>query len=225
MGEAKRRKARRAIPKDVRADIAKAVRTINVSLEGGTCFFRQTVAAAAFYYLGISYERRFGSMLYRAGPDPDWDVVAFCSYYNAGAITPTGFLGHAWIESDEDLIDFTVGDWQWQIKGAIAVGAAAGEDRNDRPINWTAPPLPAFFWGSVHDFVNPWRQEGQPDLGTAWYGPLGLPKGEEMGVAGKRLRQYVNHATDILSPTFPYLHANLDALHVRERLLEGFSSS
>ena len=50
-------------------------------------------------------------MLYRAGADPIRDVLAFCGPHNAGQLLDGHFLGHIWLEMDDELIDFSCGDW------------------------------------------------------------------------------------------------------------------
>jgi hypothetical protein len=69
-------------------------------------------------------------------------------FKNAGTfhepITEAGpharFAGHAWLESDDQLVDFTVGDWREHFD-------ELRREREYRPIDWRAPPLPEFFWG------------------------------------------------------------------------------
>lgn len=219
MGDAKRRKAmHRIIPPDVRADIAKCVRSVNVMIHGGgTCFFRLVTAIEAFKALGIPATPQFGSMLYRAGPDPEWDVVAFCSYGNAGSFTDSAYLGHAWIEVEGCLVDFTVGDWRKQHEGCITLGAEMGVDDTDKLINWTAPLLPDFFWQDAHKLMCNWRSEGEPPLGEAWYGPLTYPKGTEREMKA-RLTTYMEHARGLLTPAIPHMLDNIAHLRIKERL-------
>lgn len=218
MGEAKRRKASRLIiPNDVKADIARCVRSVNIEggRGGGTCWFRQGAASVALHYLGIPNKRQFGGMVYRAGPDPMWDVVAFCSHNNMGAFTHDAYLGHAWIESDGDLIDFTVGDWKAQHDTCIALGAESGADSVDIPVNWTAPTLPDFFWSDIKKFRDDWRDMGEPPIGEAWYGPLAF--GITEPILGL-LQKYIHHSMGILAPAIPHMLANIDRLHIKERL-------
>jgi hypothetical protein len=130
MGEAKqRRKLLNYSAPQRRADIARAVRSVNLVTGGGTCFFRSLMGARALKQLGLSVELVAGRMMYRMGP---------------GAGDLLGFIGgndnsyHSWLEAGEDLIDFSIGDWRPL--------ATEGYYGSARVRNWTAPPLPEFWW-------------------------------------------------------------------------------
>lgn len=223
MGEAKRRMAAQKLPDDIKTDIASCVRSVNVVLSGGgTCFFRQTVAAYVFHAVELPFKRQFGGMIYRCGPDPLWDIVAFCGPGNAGSIESHAYLGHAWLESNGCIVDFTVGDWQEQITGCIRLGAQYGGDDEDRPVNWTVPPLPSFFWRNAFELTRPWRHTGEPEIGEAWYGPLAHERGQELWIQD-RLRSYVKHAESLLSPAIPPLLDNVRASRLKERVREFFN--
>jgi hypothetical protein len=179
MGEAKRRNS---IIRDLsparRADIARAVRSIEVTTGAGTCFLRAVLGHRALEYFGIRSSVVFGAMLYRAGPSPLRDVVAFCGQGNKPQQMAEIGVGaaHHWLHCGEDLIDFSVGDWQNQsnlmINNPLDV-LPTGEPIG--PIQWTAPPLPDFWWQPRSSLVNPWRPTGEPELGVAWYHPAEMP--------------------------------------------------
>ena len=113
MGEAKRRaEARREVAlvsAEKKAAIADVVRNFEFDFgPGGSCWYR---VVSGLYLLntvlGLRADPCFGAMLYRCGPDPIRDVVAFCGPGNAGcwAMTEGGFLGHVWIRLGDDLIE------------------------------------------------------------------------------------------------------------------------
>ena len=83
-------------------------------------------------------------------------MIGFCGPGNAGY----GSHFHAWIEVDEHILDFSVGDWQ--RLDAIA----------EQPAQWTVT-LPEYWCRPRRELVDPWRPVGVPDLGCAWYGPYG----------------------------------------------------
>ena len=103
-----------SLPNDLRADIAKTVRNVDlINGSGGLCFFRSLIGIEFLRLLGIPATLTLGGMVYRVGPDPRRDVVAFCGPGNVGQfISGQGILGHYWIESGSDVIDFSVGDWR-----------------------------------------------------------------------------------------------------------------
>src|SRR5215831_17077509 len=123
MGEAKRRReagTQRAqptsLPDDIKHDIAKTVRSIEWAMmddrPGGMCFFRAMSGAVALMALGIPAKPALGGMLYRVGPDERRDVVAFCGPNNVGTRIGSSFLGHWFVISGNDIVDFSVGDWR-----------------------------------------------------------------------------------------------------------------
>lgn len=222
MGEAKlRRGLTPSIPDDVKADIAHVVRSVNVVTEGGTCWFRQTAGVIVLnsLCLGVPVKRQFGSMIYRAGPHPQWDVVAFCSYSNTARLDESGYLGHAWIEVGDDLVDFTVGDWKPQAQRCVQLGTEAGEDCADKPITWTAPDLPDFFWRPRNVLKGSWKPSGEPDLGEAWYGPLGCKPGQAADMNAKII-SYIDDSMDVIAPAVPFMLENAKHLRIKERLGE-----
>src|SRR6516165_406525 len=87
MGEAKRRRAMaqhmaNSFPDDIKRDIAKTVRSIEWLLPdrrpAGMCFFRTMFGTITLNRLDIPAKPALGGMIYRAGPDEERDVVAFC---------------------------------------------------------------------------------------------------------------------------------------------------
>ena len=119
MGEAKRRRAMaqhmaNSFPDDIKRDIAKTVRSIEWLLPdrrpAGMCFFR--TMSGTINRLDIPAKPALGGMIYRAGPDEERDVVAFCGPGNAGTRIGSSFLGHWFIMSGDDIVDFSVGDWK-----------------------------------------------------------------------------------------------------------------
>jgi hypothetical protein len=117
------------IPDDLKADIAQSVRNIEFSgADGGTCFFRAALGMDFLRRLGIPCGIALGGMVYRAGPDPQRDVVSYCGLGNLGQTIPgTDFwLGHYWVQSGGDVVDFSVGDWR-----------ETPPDDDLGPIQWT----------------------------------------------------------------------------------------
>ena len=100
-------------------------------------------------------------MMYRAGADPIRDVLAFCGPHNGGQLLDGHFLGHIWLEMDDELIDFSCGEWQHLDPRAELIGGLP-------PIRWQSPP-PTFIWATRALF--PWKSFGEPNTGEMWYGP------------------------------------------------------
>jgi len=131
-------------------------------LDGGLCLLRALTAVQALRNCNVDASLHIGAMLCRVGPDPIRDVVAFCGPGNAGY----GPLFHAWAEVDDQLLDFSVGDWR-RLDGNISE-ITLGE--HIEPIQW-AVPLPEYWCKPRSVLVDPWRANGTPALGEAWYGP------------------------------------------------------
>jgi len=186
MGEAKRRRAAisrdGAIPDDIKHDIAKVVRSITWELvddngggSGGMCFFRAMTGCAVLCYLDFVPRVAMGGMVYRCGPDPRRDVVAFCGPGNVAYTLPDGrVLGHSFIEVGNDIVDFSVGDWR--ENAATIPDVKLDPDEPDLPPpQWTASP-PDFFWAAQKTF-SPEPGQHTPDIGRAWYtGFAGEPR-------------------------------------------------
>jgi hypothetical protein len=157
------------IPDDLKGDIAQSVRSIPIETHGldvgGTCWLR---AAVGFEFLrtciGISVGLAYGGVVFRAGPDWQRDVVSYCGEGNVGQIIPgLGFSGHYWVQSANEIIDFSCGDWQRELDLSIAA-------RPDGlgPIEWVATP-PDFIWVDKGT-VAPIRGQNTPEVGKAFYG-------------------------------------------------------
>jgi len=189
MGEAKRRKLAgtypaqsptRTVPEDLRADVAAAVNSV-VLLDPGKCWTRAILGERALLSLKIPAKIAIGSLIFRAGPDDGRDVVYFSGPNNRGYVQGAGgsideyiaehrdiflnpnvdFLGHAWIKSGGDLIDFSAGDWQptWDC---VATFDGRGA------VEWQATP-PEFYWQDWTSLTAQWRCDGLPAIGEAWY--------------------------------------------------------
>jgi hypothetical protein len=174
MGEARRRATVRAnqpvLSNADREAIAAAVRTPVLVNGGGNCLVRNYLGLMFLSELGVAAELIKGSMLFRAGPDPLRDVVAFCGAGNAGHGSASGeFLGHVWLRVGDDLVDFTPGDWRREAELIEATGATGD---NFGAIQWRAEPEP-YHWASYADTTASWRSTGEPKVGGVWYGPWG----------------------------------------------------
>lgn len=178
MGEAKQRRLRLAhlglcVP-DHRADIARCLRSIDFVSDGGTCAMRAITGQKVLAMLGVRSRIVFGAMLYRAGPDPLADVIAFCGPKNRALQLGRTVLGHYWLEAGSDLIDFTVGDWREQAH--LTEGATEYDTIDGTPLpptQWTTT-VPDFWWRPSVELTAPWRETKTevpetPALGLAWY--------------------------------------------------------
>jgi hypothetical protein len=228
MGEAKRKRQMLAsIPDDVKADIAKIVRSVEVDrcLEGGTCVFRVITGKEVLRTLGIPCRIEFGGMLYRAGEDPTWDVLSYCGPRNTAYLDEDNFLGHAWLESGDDLIDFSVGDWRGQsvfdnaenggrrLPPRLRTKLVPPQDvERGRRIIWTAPPRQDFFWQPAAGLKGPWKRDGEPTLGEAWYGPAATTGTAEL------INTAVARLSPALDPTLPHVAECIAQLRLKERL-------
>jgi hypothetical protein len=105
-------------------------------------------------------------MAYRAGVDLVRDVVGFCGMNWNGCMLAGRFLGHHWLFSGNELVDFSVGDWKDCTDYSEAY-VCQPEASDLGPTQWTAPDLPEFFWT---DKVALMKRNGAPlRLGQAWY--------------------------------------------------------
>jgi hypothetical protein len=94
MGEARRRKMAKQHLLDkngAKEAIANAVRSLHFDFgPGGICWYR--VASGLFALnnvFGLSARPFLGAMIFRTGPDPMRDVVAFCGPGNIGCWSAT----------------------------------------------------------------------------------------------------------------------------------------
>jgi hypothetical protein len=152
-------------PNDLRADIATSVRNVEFSTgAGGLCLFRAVIGLELLRLLGIPADLTLGGMVYRAGPDPHRDVVSFCGPGNLGFFAPGhGIIGHYWIESGSDVIDFSVGDWRGSMIPALSFEPVDELG----PIQWAVDP-PDFLWLPRVD-VDPIPGQYTPEVGRAYY--------------------------------------------------------
>jgi hypothetical protein len=72
-----------------------------------------------------------------------------------------GFFGHVWLDMDDELIDFSCGDWPNLDRRSELIDSGLG------PVQWDALP-PTFVWATKHLFG--WQPHGSPQLGELWYG-------------------------------------------------------
>jgi hypothetical protein len=168
------------IPQDVKTDIARIVRSIPWKVPGdpvALCSFRAATGLFILDALGIPARAELGGMIYRAGPHPKNDLLAYCGDDNNGCIIHGRLMGHIWLTSGDDLVDFSVGDWREH-----------GENSQE-PIHWTAAPQRTFLWAERSMFT-PEPGRSSPQLGQAWYtgfsGPQPVPSLEE--IIDKRLK-------------------------------------
>jgi hypothetical protein len=76
-----------AIPYDLKEDIAKLVRSVDwrdFAPAGGLCFPRMATGLFVLSAMGLKTTPVLGGMVYRAGPDPERDALAFCGEGNCG---------------------------------------------------------------------------------------------------------------------------------------------
>jgi len=152
------------IPADLRADIAASIRGIEFSVTaddsctGGLCLYRTVIGLELLGLLCIPARLALGGMVYRVGPDPQRDVVAYCGEGNVGRLSEAGMLGHCWLESGDEVVDFSVGDWRATEPEDVSVLG---------PVNWTIEP-PDFFWLPKAS-VAPIAGQMTPPLGRAYY--------------------------------------------------------
>jgi hypothetical protein len=155
-----------ARPDDIKADIARVVRSIKFTGSiGGDCLLRAGIGYVALGLLGFRPQVCVGGMLFRAGPDQFRDTLAFCGPGNAGQMIDDHFFGHVWLELDGDLIDFSCGDWpHLDPRSELRV---AGMELP--PVRWQASP-PTFVW-ATRGLFDDWRPDGSPPISELWYGP------------------------------------------------------
>jgi hypothetical protein len=196
------------VPDDIKTDIAKVVRSIDWTITGwggpgGLCFFRAFSGLLTLQKLGIAAKPTLGGMVYRAGPDPRRDVVAFCGEGNIGRRKGLNLLAHWFVVSSDDIIDFSVGDWKENPKLLPDDGAELG------PVQWTAPSLPEFFWAPFEQF-QPSPSAFTPDLGRAWY----------TGFAGEPpdWNTLFADAASIMKSVVPHINSTISFYALKERL-------
>ena len=186
MGEAIRRQMNKGshsplFPDDLKRDIAASVRSVEmetVSVAGGTqrvgdCLFRMFSGAQLMGMLGVNCHLEPGGMIYRTGPDPYRDVVAFgADRHSHGAMIGNRLAGHLWCRLGDEVLDFSVGDWQ-RISTEFEERAIMPDaERALGAQHWEVKP-PEYFWKHVSE-LRPTDAEQRaglwiPELGKAWY--------------------------------------------------------
>jgi hypothetical protein len=171
----------RTIPYSITEDIAKLVRSIDwrdYAPTGGLCFPRIASGLFVLTAMGMKTTPVLGGMVYRAGPDPERDAVAFCGACTLGCRKHDGgILAHYWLRCGNDFVDFSVGDWHADASGINDYYPPDSLTMQLGPIVWTAPALPEFFWNDSRMVVlegpsglrEMRKNDFTPDLGIAWY--------------------------------------------------------
>jgi hypothetical protein len=167
MGEARRRRLNNLALTDQRmAAIAGVVRGVSLTLPGpgGLCLFRAVTGHAVLEALGFRPTLTAGGMIYRAGPHPVHDIVAFCGPQNLGCRHNGRFVGHIWNMVDGAVVDFSAGDWR--STEVLEVGTADSLP----PVTWMVEP-PAFYWAPSAELTPPEanKHTGTPALGRCWF--------------------------------------------------------
>jgi hypothetical protein len=188
--------------REIRNQIAKIVRSVEVPTNGGYCFPRALVGSVVLGRFGIPCQIALGSMLYRAGFGLH-DYVGFCEEDNRGH-HPGRY--HCWIESGEDLIDFSCGDWS-------KIGPEGEHNPLGLPpITWTFPP-PAYIWRPREPFVSAWKPAPiGPPPGCAWYGPIAEYNQDLLDEAKALLLPDIENAVDLI-----FLNAGLPVIKIVDR--------
>ncbi len=139
-------------------DIAELVRSVPRAFPIGTgdCLDRSLVGAAVLTALGLPATLKLGALLYRVGPDPVRDCISIFAPDRHSVEYRNDFcVGHFYLRSGPDLIDFSVGDF----RADAAVIAPEME--------WSILP-PDYFWDDAAHFARDPAQE-VPEIGQAWY--------------------------------------------------------
>ncbi len=145
-------------------EIAALVRSVPRAFPLGTgdCLDRSVTGAAVLTALGLPAKLKLGALLYRVGPDPVRDCFIICAPDRHSVEFRNDFcVGHFYLLSGPDLIDFSVGDFH----ADAAVMAPS--------MQWSIVP-PDFFWDDAAHFA---RDPGQevPEIGGAWYDSVDDP--------------------------------------------------
>jgi hypothetical protein len=116
-----------------------------------------------------------------------------------------GGFSHYFIVSGEDIVDFSVGDWQdaETLTEFVILGVPPLP-----PICWTAPP-PQFFWAHRDNFT-PRPPAPAPAINQAWY----LGYGDDTAF----FPRLVTNATPTIKSIMPRLAQGIKQFALRERL-------
>jgi hypothetical protein len=166
--------SRSAIPVDIKVDVARVVCSVEFRdrpFEGGLCYFRAAIGFRVLRMLGWQPTATLGGVLFRAGPNPRRDVVAFCGSGNRGQMYQGRFLGHIWLNLDDDAIDFSCHEWPQHY---------TPKDDGLGEVHWECRP-PSLIWASQDLFK--WQPDGTPAIGEVWFCPWA---GDEPKFAGNR---------------------------------------
>lgn len=212
MGEAKRRRLKAAVtlPPDnsIKTDIAGIVSMFWFPEgPGGACLPRACIGQAVLSACGIRSRVVAGSMLFRAGPHPTRDTLRFALPNNRGGVYQGAVVGHVWNEWGNDLIDFSVGDWQAEA-ALIYDTATDPADLALGPLDWQVE-VPEFIWQAARPLKAAWREQGEPALGGLWYG----------GWFGRSEQRY-SDCDLIVFDAKPHIAEKVVELRLRERIAE-----
>ena len=157
------------IPDDLRRDIAYTVRDAELDIDapGGMCFYRAIIGREFLRLLGIAGDLCLGGMVYRAGPNPERDLVEFCGPGRVGQVIDGKLIGHYWLEHGRDIIDFSAGDWRGDMTPELAIDLDPDDLSDVEPIQWHVEP-PEYFWLPSRE-ARPIRREATPPLGRPYY--------------------------------------------------------
>jgi len=108
----RRLETRMIVTPDIILEIAKLVHAVKFNALGA-CLWRAHVGQMVLGDCGIESNIVAGSMLFRVGPHRLRDTVRYAMpgkiYY--GNRHNGHFMGHVWLRSGDDLVDFSVCDW------------------------------------------------------------------------------------------------------------------
>jgi hypothetical protein len=161
--------------------------------------FRTIAGIEALRDCNIEAIPYFGSVLYRVGPDPHRDVVAFCGPGNvAGRFgADDHMVFHMWLSVGDYFVDFSVGDWFTDaphLKDVVEPGVTPLG-----PIQWTIPKPPDYWWQPRAVLEGPWRSHGTPELGQAWYKAAWRSEADLIAMKDHFVQVYAEARNDIVA--------------------------
>jgi hypothetical protein len=212
MGEAKRRRLAAAkilaLPDDIKSDIAGIVAMFWFhETGGGNCIPRAIIGDAVLQACGLPSRLTEGGMLYRAGADPRRDTLRFCLPNNLGGLYQGCVVGHAWLEVDNQIVDFSLDDWA-DDAAEIYASTTDPDDLALGPVEWLAP-VPTYLWQPAAPLKSAWRGTDEPGLGGLWYGGWTGPK-----------PCYANFVP-LVQNAMPLIVDRVTALQLRTRILDS----
>jgi hypothetical protein len=184
MGEAKRRRlaaaavAERAPPEMIPAFFKGVAEIVDAfvmpEVAGGFCTLKTLIAYQAIRSSGLDASIAIGSALIRVGPHPKYDTVAWCGRNNVGEIFHGVPLFHCWIRYQDLIFDPTVGTWRGVDECALErqMSGMPGFGEVGPPVRWDIDDLPSYWLRPAAELEGPWRLNGTPEPGVAWYGPF-----------------------------------------------------